>query len=527
MSNLNKIKKLMNQSVDYKKIQNENKALVQKWQKYGLLDGLNQQQSQTMARLLNNQALNMLSQGTLTGNQAGSEQWNGIALPLVRKVIASIPSKEFVSVQPMDRPSGLVFYIDYKYGNTKLPYTKGDSVYGTTSGKDSPYGGFYGAGRFSYSVNTKNEAFASVQTGSLSSGSYNFDTRINTTGLKTLTMDLSSKTIAIDENAINSFAITVKSGSKSTIKEYYPEFTKYDSTSKKLTFVIQPDTDYADADQFKLYYSTQPANAHSRGDFEFRGSDGFTIPELDIGFKSQGIVAKTRKLKASWTPQASYSMKSYQQVDVEQEITDMLSTHITTQIDLEILSMLINNVDTVGHWSAIPGKEYNSTTNAFEDVTSYNIIDKSMWFRTLGIKVQDVSNSIHQKTMRGGANFMVVSPKVATIVQSMNGFSSDFDGKDGMGNISIGVQKIGSIDKRITVWVNPYTVSNVALLGYRGNSFLETGAVYAPYIPFIATPVIFDPVTLTPNKGIMSMYAKKMIRNEFYGAIVIHGLETL
>jgi hypothetical protein len=149
------------------------------------------------------------------------------------------------------------------------------------------------------------------------------------------------------------------------------------------------------------------------------------------------------------------------------------------------------------------------------------------WFQTLGIKLQKISNLIHQKTLRGGANFMVVSPTVATILESIPGFAADTDGDAAKMQYAFGVQKIGALNSRYKVYKNPYMKENTILMGFRGNQFLESGAVYAPYIPLIMTPLVYDPNTFTPRKGIMTRYAKKMVRPEFYGKVHVADLNII
>jgi hypothetical protein len=188
------------------------------------------------------------------------------------------------------------------------------------------------------------------------------------------------------------------------------------------------------------------------------------------------------------------------------------------------LDMLIQNAVTTDRWSAQLGYEYNSATDTFsltggQYAAAYN---QGTWFQTLGTKIQRVSNKIHQKTMRGGANFLVCSPDVATILESIPGYAADTNG-DKM-QFAMGVQKVGLLNSRFTVYKNPYMTENLILLGYRGSQFLETGAVYAPYIPLIMTPLVYDPTNFTPRKGVMTRYAKKMVRPEFYGTIKVHGL---
>jgi hypothetical protein len=196
------------------------------------------------------------------------------------------------------------------------------------------------------------------------------------------------------------------------------------------------------------------------------------------------------------------------------------------EIDLELLDMLITDAATTERWSAVSNRNWTGTAWTDSSVAAggyYNT--QGQWFGTLGTKVQKVSNKIHQKTLRGGANFLVCSPTVATILESIPGYAADTNG-DKM-DFAMGVQKVGNLNSRFRVYKNPYMTENVILMGYRGSQFLETGAVYAPYVPLIMTPLIYDPTTFTPRKGIMTRYAKKMIRPEFYGKIFVSDVTTV
>ena len=202
----------------------------------------------------------------------------------------------------------------------------------------------------------------------------------------------------------------------------------------------------------------------------------------------------------------------------------MLSEYISMEIDLEILDMLIANANTTDYWSAALGETYNGS-DAFLSPTAAEAYTQFTWFQTLGTKIQKVSNKIHQKTLRGGANFLVTSPEVATILESIPGYAADTDGN--AMSFAMGVQKVGALNSRFTVYKNPYMKESTILLGFRGTQFLETGAVYAPYIPLIMTPLVYDPTNFTPRKGVMTRYAKKMVRPEFYGKIHIAGLNRV
>ena len=251
------------------------------------------------------------------------------------------------------------------------------------------------------------------------------------------------------------------------------------------------------------------------------------IPQIDVKLKSEAIVAKTRKLKAQWTPEFAQDLNAYQSLDAEAELTSIMSEYISLEIDLEMLDMLIQDASAADeYWSAKSNNYLNAGKTAWnDDLGYYNT--QGQWFQTLGTKMQKVSNKIHQKTLRGGANFMVVSPTVATVLESIPGFASTSDGDAAQMKYAFGIQKAGQLNNRYNVFKNPYMTENVILMGYRGNQFLETGAVFSPYVPLIMTPLVYDPDTFTPRKGLLTRYAKKMIRPEFYGRIFCNDLATI
>ena len=201
----------------------------------------------------------------------------------------------------------------------------------------------------------------------------------------------------------------------------------------------------------------------------------------------------------------------------------MLSEYISMEIDLEILDLLKSEANAkTEYWSAKVGFEYDSANSVFSEISGpSNAYTKGTWFQTLGNKLQAVSNAIHQKTLRGGANFIVVSPETATIIESIPGYAADTTGEATNASFAMGVQRVGALNNRYTVYKNPYMLENDILLGFRGANFLETGAVYAPYVPLIMTPLVYDPVNFTPRKGVMTRYAKKMVRPEFYGKVIV------
>lgn len=514
----------------HKVIVEQSRQLAGKWEKSGLLEGLKGAERQGMAVMLENQASQLLSEASVT-NGAGTagEQWSGVALPLVRKVFGSIAAKNFVSVQPMNLPSGLVFYMDFKYGNTRLGFTADSSLYGDEntsipsqyrgfSNKDE--GGLYGPGRFGYSINdtASLDGLADVSS-SVAWSDINYNNAYNTASLRKFTVagaDLPSA----DFLAVRGF---IPSGSGIDFASLVlPEFTKYDGTN--VTFVVNSTTL---STLNKVFYVKLPTDS-TRGDFEDRDGSvtNLNIPQIDLELKSETIVAKTRKLKAVWSPELAQDLNAYHSIDAEAELTAMLSDYISTEIDLEILDMLIAAAPsiTTEYWSAQIGTVWNGSGFAASSFVGTAWTNMT-WFQTLGQKMQKVSNKIHQLTMRGGANFAVVSPTVATILETIPGFMAGTDG-DKM-EFAGGVTKVGSFQNRFTIYKNPYMKENLLLMGFRGSNFLETGAVYAPYIPLIMTPLVYDPNNFTPRRGVMTRYAKKVVRPEFFGKIYIDGLNLV
>jgi hypothetical protein len=524
------IQSLLESSNGYKSLQADAARLAGKWQASGLLEGLGEKEANNMAMMLENQAKQIVAEANTTGTggsfTAGQgEQWAGVALPLVRKVFAQISAKDFVSVQPMNLPSGLVFYLDFKYGTAKSGRADGDNMYGNVSTANDKMaldeevsGGLYGAGKFGYSINATSSIFGSTTTGSVSSASLNYQNGLNPSEFHLYSLATSSLG-SLDATAVRSFRILSASVDVTT----HPELTKINGAN--VEFVVSQSAVSVAIGTIvpTVAFSKQPAD-NSRGDFEASSTaavdSSITIPEIDVQLASEAIVAKTRKLKAQWTPEFAQDLNAYHSIDAEAELTSLLSEYISMEIDLEILDMLINGAVTTERWSAENNKVW--VNGAWSTATSDFYNTQGQWFQTLGTKIQKVSNKIHQKTLRGGANFLVVSPTVATVLESIPGFAASTDG-DSM-EFSMGVQRVGSLANRFKVYKNPYMTESTILLGYRGGQFLEAGAVYAPYVPLMMTPLVYDPETFTPRKGLMTRYAKKMIRPEFYGKIFVSDL---
>ena len=558
MSNINSL--LESAAGSYKNMQSDAARMSAKWGKTGLLEGLGSEiEKNNMALILENQAKQLVVETNTTqaggsGFNAGQgENWAGVALPLVRKVFGSLSSKEFVSVQPMNLPSGLVFFLDFQYGQGKEAptnmfgpagdvYNTTSSMYGQTNPANggTPTGGLYGAGRFAYSINQFSASLTSAASGSATWAMVDYAAELS----QSIATGTSYSYVTVTAPANSDFkgvrAFVLESGSNFTNTNLLPEYTSTNGSTVTFVFSGSNATSLMPTGSYVLYYNLQPVD-NNRGDFEDRSTAGYggypnaestsadqlAIPQIDIKMKSEAIVAKTRKLKAQWTPEFAQDLNAYQSLDAEAELTSIMSEYIALEIDLEVIDMLIQDASAADeYWSAKNNNYLNAGKTAWNnDLDFFNT--QGQWFQTLGTKMQKVSNKIHQKTLRGGANFIVTSPSVATILESIPGFASSSDGDVTKASYAFGIQKAGQMNNRYTVYKNPYMTEGLILMGYRGSQFLETGAVFAPYVPLIMTPLVYDPETFTPRKGLLTRYAKKMIRPEFYGRIFINDLSTL
>lgn len=478
---MSQINDLLNDSqAQFRAQRNETKTLVTKWESTGLLEGIESEYDKhNTSILLENQAKQLISENTIQNGGASQEDWNGVALPLVRRIFGELSAKEFVSVQPMNLPSGLVFWMDFKYGTDK-GHGAGSLFGGTKDNAAVTNSALYGEDRGAHTYTLNASTFVPVST----------------------TASLAADIPKLDVNLVKAAYTTDASGVATTGLTY---------TGGEFTGLVAGETLH--------YYKVDTKVATERGDFEDKdpaqmggavGAGDIGIPEIEVNLEQEALVAKTRKLKVKWSPEFAQDLNAYHSIDAEAELTSMLSEYITMEIDMEILAML-------------------KDAAAFKATHSYATLSGGMTvtdqLATIGGTVQSMSNVIHQSTMRGGANFIVCSPQTATYLESIPGYGVDTDGTTA--KFAMGVTAIGSLKNRFTIYKNPYWTGDEMLVGYRGNQFLETGAVFAPYIPLIMTPLVYDPTNFTPRKGVMTRYAKKVVRKDYYGVIKVVATNVL
>ncbi len=617
----------------------QNKQLVAKWSRTGLLRGLEGVHRENMARLMENQASQVLreasSLSTGGGNLTSSGDLRGftnIAFPIVRRVFGGLIANELVSIQPMSLPSGLLFYLDYTYGTPTggiasegAAYNTGSSIYGSPVGSNvrkgaDAVGGLYDLAGQGYSrvhttaaLDAANDLLLSgavrgtngnVTAGSLAEATgsdakyMQFDPQIlksiegNTTpgggtgpGAYSFVVVRANQLSSLDSTLIKEVTLlsdtdATKPATLANIGNDTDGVAIQDGTAvlnvrrlnllgtvdgSKFTTDAFADVSVADTGILMVVSGVMNDDNVATGahrmtvsfplgaaldstantadtlvipafESDFATDPSPAIPEIDIKVQALAVVANTRKLRAKWSPELAQDLNAYHSLDAEVELTQILSEQIALEIDREVLNDLLTQAKAANfYWSRAPGKFVNKETGAEASATDSLSPGPAWrgtvreWYETLIETIIDVGNQVHRKTLRGSANFVVVGPDVATILEASIFYKPSYtlDGDGQVGGMVIGAEKTGTLSNRFTVYKDPYFPRNKVLVGYKGGSYLETGYVYAPYVPLIVTPTIFAPEDFTPRKGVMTRYGKKMVRADFYGTVTCMDMSII
>jgi hypothetical protein len=606
----------------------QNKHLVEKWARTGLLRGLNETGRENMARLLENQAAQVLKEASSVGLGGGNVSnasgdlrgFSNIAFPIVRRVFGGLVANELVSVQPMSLPSGLLFYLDYTYGSdvgdaNSPTYKAGESIYNSPVGKGVRSGSLGVGGQYDLAGSGFSRVHARSSATLLASGAFGGTSTFSNARVLHAT-GTDGKLLGFDPQVAD--AIEGNSGGPGTAVGdgvYSAVLVQFDTASfgtadatmvkdfalsgtvgvyKPISPAIQAGGnllnvrrlnrlgvwDGAKFTDSPLVTAGTPgaailmvvsgANAVASAaptlsvsyvvaDGLNTDTDGSTltipsfestlvdpsstasgvsppIPEIDIKIESIAVTAVTRKLRAKWSPELAQDLNAYHSLDAEVELTQILSEQIAMELDREILNDLLTQATGANFfWSRAPGKFVNKATGAALSSSS-GVIGPAFtgtvreWYETFVETIIDVANQIHRKTLRGSANFIVVGPDVATILEASVYYRPSYT-LDGEGQVSspmsLGAERVGTLSNRFTVYKDPYFPRNKVLVGYKGGSYLETGYVYAPYVPLIVTPTIFNPDDFTPRKGVMTRYGKKMVRADFFGTVQVLDMNII
>jgi hypothetical protein len=594
-------------------LRQEGAALVSKWEKTGLLEGLGDDRTKdNMSRLLENQAKELLREAS-TMAAGDVEGFAAVAFPIVRRVFGGLLANDLVSVQPMSLPSGLIFFLDFQKANARLGDDAADSVYGGGVVGQAITGGVSLTGRNAEkSLYSLNNGYSSPVSGAVTDMNVGLEVvasgAIDSSGLfqfmdndpaDQITIEEARRILRYDPDLPSGTGIIIAEGEATDL----PQLNRDDlvaisyrdengavlsGTAAQFSLTqVRRLTTYATASNgtpnnariFSVFTTTASVNVANDSTalldaaanipvdqtvarVQYATADNFAtglgdpgsvagtaswllegdvegaaptfgdvsneIPEIDIKVDSVAVTAVTKKLRAKWSPELGQDLNAYHNLDAEVELTGILSEQVALEIDREILEDLIKRA-TAGtlHWSRQPGRFVNRETGAdLEEASSSTGYPEftgtvSEWYETLIETINDVSARIHRKTLRGGANFLVCSPEVANILEFTAGFRASVSVDS---NGTAGAVNVGSISKKFDVYVDPYFPRNVVLVGRKGASFLESGYVYAPYVPLQVTPTIFGTEDFAPRKGVMTRYAKKMVRPDMYGLVICHNL---
>jgi hypothetical protein len=242
------------------------------------------------------------------------------------------------------------------------------------------------------------------------------------------------------------------------------------------------------------------------------------IGEVSFDLESVTVSVTERKLRAQWSPELAQDVSAFHNIDAEAELTALLSEQVAAEIDREILRDLRKGAAWNLRWDYNGWKRGTSSN----PLTQYTQKD---WNQTLITAINQISAQIHKSTLRGGANWIVVSSEISAIFDDLEYFHVS-NASPEQDQYNMGIERVGTLAGRYQVYRDPYFPPNTVLLGHKGTSLLDTGYVYAPYVPLQLTPTMYNPFNFTPIKGIMTRYAKKMVNNRFYGRITVDGVRT-
>ena len=557
---------------------------ITKWNKLGFLEGLKGHVKENIAQLYENQASSLLNESTDAGSSGSFET---VVFPIVRRVFSKLLANDIVSVQAMNMPIGKLFYFVPKTSNGSFPLngnaTNGglpecvisgcsDDYKETTFRTKNLYDLYYNDGLFDASKGT-----ATIYDTAAGAGYYG--AILNANGVTTPT-DFADQPVAADGSYRNVTMCITGFSTTAPGRLTGPDGNEMDTEEFLASLKVTVTTDPIVADDgsgdnifnvgeevpFRLVTQKYGKGIVDYGDI--CDANGCLLVELDlktpacvdcssktfdgyigatsastsgatfavswmqyatlefatemgeVSFELDEVVVSVteRKLRATWSPELAQDVSAFHNIDAEAELTALLSEQVAAEIDREILRDLRVGSAWQLRW------DYNGWKRA-NNGGGFNAYTQKEWNQTLITKVNQISAQIHKSTLRGGANFIVVSSEVSAIFDDLEYFHVS-NANPEQDQYNMGIEKIGSLGGRYTVYRDPYAPANSIIIGHKGKSLLDTGYIYAPYVPLQLTPTLQNPFNFAPTKGIMTRYAKKMVNNRFYGVITVDGVQT-
>jgi len=538
---------------------------IKKWDELGFLEGLTGHNKDNVAQLYENQATHLINEASVSD---ASGSFETVVFPIIRRVFSKLLANDIVSVQAMNLPIGKLFYFipkiqDRNSGAHYAPYGYPSTSNNPDEGYDnsrSLYDRFYenkdGAneGLFDYSKGKITDAtlvpaaFVTFNNGTPTdstvavSGASVSNLVLKVTGL---TKTGQGKLVGANGNEMDSeeflASLEVKRGATSlpfhvVTQKYGKGIVDYGvkagtGVNKYQDICDEEGALYLDVD-FQTYGASGFTNANFSGTGNTLALSGLSVTyrqyaslefeeeigEVSFDLSSVTVSVTERKLRATWSPELAQDVSAFHNIDAEAELTALLSEQIAAEVDREILKDLRTGAAWKAKWDYNEWKYGNNGT-------SYAGYTQKDWNQTLITKINQVSAQIHKTTLRGGANWIVVSSEVSAVFDDLEYFHVSNAGPES-DQYNMGIEKIGTLAGRYQVFRDPYFPPGKVLIGHKGKSLLDAGYIYAPYVPLQLTPTMMNPFNMTPIKGIMTRYAKKMVNNRYFGIIDVHGLVT-
>jgi len=543
---------------------------IRKWDDLGFLEGLDGHQKDNIAQLYENQASYLINEAAVAD---ASGSFETVVFPIIRRVFSKLLANDIVSVQAMNLPIGKLFFFIPKiqertgaghYSPYGMPGAGGSAATGYTGGNlydrfyeagdgNSPETGLFDYSKGQYSAVTlsattivtfSNGVTSNVAVSAVTGASNAQSSLIlKFTGFS---KDGQGKLIGPNGNAMDTeeFLASAEVNYSGSSKNFNVVTQKYGKGiveyGQKATSTNYPQGNYNDIcdEDGVIFVSVDMQNYSATsgfsnitiptgtviGDFTltFRVYDTLEfedqIGEVSFDLQSVTVSVTERKLRATWSPELAQDVSAFHNIDAEAELTALLSEQIAAEVDREILRDLRKGAAWKAKWDYNEWK-YGNNGSSFAGYTQKD------WNQTLITKINQISAQIHKTTLRGGANWIVVSSEVSAVFDDLEYFhvSNAHPEQD---SYNMGIEKVGTLAGRYQVYRDPYLPAGKILIGHKGKSLLDAGYIYAPYVPLQLTPTMYNPFNFTPIKGIMTRYAKKMVNNRYFGVVDVHGLAT-
>jgi hypothetical protein len=542
---------------------------IKKWDELGFLEGLDGHQKDNIAQLYENQASHLINEAAVAD---ASGSFETVVFPIIRRVFSKLLANDIVSVQAMNLPIGKLFYFIPKIqernnGAHYSPYGYPSNSTNPNEGYTDPrslYDRFYEGGDdadqglFDYSkgeVSTISLTGTSIVT--FANGAETAITGTTGTSLSSVILKLTGfskpgqgKLIGPDGNEMDTeeFLASLQVSSDQiyegaslpfnvVTQKYGKGIVAYGQKSAGASGSLFQDI----CDEEGVIYLNVDLQAYSStsgfSDFDVTGStlvgSDFVatyrrydtlefedqIGEVSFDLSSVTVSVTERKLRATWSPELAQDVSAFHNIDAEAELTALLSEQIAAEVDREILRDLRKGAAWKAKW------DYNEWKYGGASGATLQGYTQKDWNQTLITKINQVSAQIHKTTLRGGANWIVVSSEVSAVFDDLEYFHVS-NANPEQDQYNMGIEKVGTLAGRYQVYRDPYFPAGKVLIGHKGKSLLDAGYIYAPYVPLQLTPTMYNPFTMTPIKGIMTRYAKKMVNNRYFGIIDVKGLAT-